>query len=261
MLLFGGGGFNPNRRDLDQPLSRVAEDVNRKLSSVRSLGMEFSELANYFARRGMVILRVEYRKRKTDGVLPDKAVEDARSAIRWVRSHAAAMGIDADRIVVCGGSSGGHLAASLAALDDFDAPDDDASISVAPNVMILHYPLLDFLKGGTRKQTFLSALDGDCELGFRLSPARHWRATMPPTLVFIGTRDPMYETVRDFVARWKAAGQDIDLFIGEGGHGFSLKSPWLEKAAQRMDDFLQKVGYLSAEPKVKLPSRQTGRSQ
>ena len=91
-------------------------------------------------------------------MLPDKAVEDAKSAMRWVRANAARLGIDPNRIVSCGGSSGGHLAASVAALEDFDSPGDDLRISARPNAMLLHYPLLDFLEGGTRTTPFLDAL-------------------------------------------------------------------------------------------------------
>jgi acetyl esterase/lipase len=37
-------------------------------------------------------------------------VGDAKRAVAWVREHAAELGVDPDRIVLAGGSSGGHLA-------------------------------------------------------------------------------------------------------------------------------------------------------
>ena len=100
-----------------------------------------------------------------------EAVEDAKSAMRWVRANAARLGIDPNRIVACGGATGGHLAASVAALEEFDSPGDDVRFSAKPNVMMLHYPLLDFLEGGTRTMPFLDALDGNRELGERFSPS------------------------------------------------------------------------------------------
>ena len=256
-LFFGGGGFNPKDKATGKPHPTADERASREVSPPgSSLGRSFTPQAEYFAKRGMVTMKVEYRKRKTDGVLPDKAVEDAKSAMRWVRRNAAMLGVDPQRIVSCGGSSGGHLAAAVASLEEFDATDDDLSISPKPNAMILYYPLLDFLEGGTRTTPFLAALEGNRDLGERLSPARHWHKDMPPTLVLIGTRDPMFETLQRFVAKWKAAGADVDIFIAEGGgHGLSSKSPWLERTTKRADAFLQSIGYLTGEPKVELPSQ------
>ncbi len=41
-------------------------------------------------------------------------VEEVRTALRWLREHAAGLGADPDRIVVAGWSAGGHLATMLA---------------------------------------------------------------------------------------------------------------------------------------------------
>ena len=41
-------------------------------------------------------------------------VEEVRTALRWLREHAAGLGADPDRIVVAGWSAGGHLAAMAA---------------------------------------------------------------------------------------------------------------------------------------------------
>jgi len=186
-------------------------------------------------------------------VLPDKAVEDAKSAMRWVRANATRLGIDPNRIVSCGGSSGGHLAASIGVLEEFDAPGDDVRFSAKPNAMMLHFPLLDFLAGGTRTMPFLDALDGDKVLGERLSPARHWRNDLPPTLVLIGTKDPMFEFLKGFAAKWKDAGADLALYIGEGGgHGFSTTATWRERSLARMEEFLRHAGCFEAKPAMQL---------
>src|SRR6478752_473806 len=68
---------------------------------------QFKPQAEYFAKRGLVCGRADYRVRGKDGVTPDKCVEDALSAMRWVRGHAAQLGTDPDRIVAAGGSAGG----------------------------------------------------------------------------------------------------------------------------------------------------------
>lgn len=174
LLCFEGGGANPKDKE-GRLYPLAAERAQLRLPVVNAgPGGNFLSAAEHFAKLGLVCIRVEYRKRKTDGVLPDQAVEDAKSAIRWVRTHAAELGVDPARVVAMGASSGGHLAASLAAIKSFDAATDDLSISCQPDALILHSPLMDFLEGGTRDTPFISALDNNRTLGERVSPARHW---------------------------------------------------------------------------------------
>ena len=59
-------------------------------------------------------ITVEYRLKNQHGELPLICIADAKSAIRWVRGHAAGLNIDENRIAAGGGSAGGHLAASTA---------------------------------------------------------------------------------------------------------------------------------------------------
>lgn len=70
-------------------------------------------LVHHMAARGWACLSIDYRlcPRAT---FPD-ALVDVKRAIAWVRENAERWGLDAERIVLTGGSAGGHLA-SLAAL-------------------------------------------------------------------------------------------------------------------------------------------------
>ena len=43
---------------------------------------QFERQAEYFASRGMVTARADYRVKSRDGVTPDQCVEDARTAVR-----------------------------------------------------------------------------------------------------------------------------------------------------------------------------------
>lgn len=248
ILFFGGGGMNPkDKSGNSHPLA--AERAKLGLPAVNAgPGAAFMSEVKHFAARGLLCVRVEYRKRKTDGTLPSDAVEDAASAMRWVRNNAACLGIDASRIVACGSSSGGHLAASLAALDEFDAAGDDRAISRCPDALILHSPLLDFLDGGTRTTPFLAAVGNDRTLGERLSPARHWRADLPPTLIFSGTKEPIFDALREFAAKWKTAGENMDFVAVEGGHVSSLADKSLAQTLTRMEVFLKSVGCWEPSP-------------
>ena len=60
---------------------------------------QFMDQAEYFASRGMVTARADYRVKNRDGVTPDQCVEDARSAVRWLKKNSQQLGIDPKRLV------------------------------------------------------------------------------------------------------------------------------------------------------------------
>jgi len=65
-------------------------------------------LFGHLAAQGHVVVDVAYRLFPETDV--PGMVADAKRAVAWVHGHAGELGIDADRIVLAGGSSGGHLA-------------------------------------------------------------------------------------------------------------------------------------------------------
>ncbi len=71
-----------------------------------------------FARLGYVTFNVSWTPAGTTD--PVDAFANARTAVRWVKSHAAEYGIDTRRIGVFGYSYGGYLATRLAVSDDTD---------------------------------------------------------------------------------------------------------------------------------------------
>src|SRR5688572_5753595 len=80
---------------------------------VRGSPNQFKPQSEHFASRGMVGIRVEYRTiPKGDSGPPVVCIQDAKSAMRFVRAHAPELGVDPARIAAAGGSAGGHLAAA-----------------------------------------------------------------------------------------------------------------------------------------------------
>ncbi len=61
----------------------------------------------HFLERGWNVVNVEHRK--GIGTAPD-AAEDVLSVIKWISENSEEYGLDTDKIVVSGASSGGHLA-------------------------------------------------------------------------------------------------------------------------------------------------------
>jgi acetyl esterase/lipase len=67
------------------------------------------DLTRWFAARGFAMASIEYRL--SGRALFPAQLHDVRAAVRHLRRHAAALGVDADRIGLWGSSAGGHLAA------------------------------------------------------------------------------------------------------------------------------------------------------
>jgi acetyl esterase/lipase len=88
------------------------------------MGGRASGEAPMFARRlaeaGYVAISASYRLSQ-EAVWPAQ-LADVRRAAQYVRHHAAALGVDADRLAALGASAGGHLAAFLAVGDDAADP-------------------------------------------------------------------------------------------------------------------------------------------
>ena len=63
------------------------------------------------AAAGLAVASVDYRL-TGEAIFPAQ-LHDVKAAVRWLRSEAAALGIDGERIVAWGASAGGHLAALL----------------------------------------------------------------------------------------------------------------------------------------------------
>jgi acetyl esterase/lipase len=174
-------------------------------------------------------------------------VEDVRAGVRWVRRHAAELGIDPQRLGAAGESAGGHLAALLATTD---APQDGVGTRVQALVGI--YGVYDFflLKSEGSIEARTGLLGGDPVTAVEGSTLwRHAReasplyladARTPPTLLLHGTADVLVgiEQSVAFQHRLRELGIPADLIPGEGGgHGHILRPPFFEPSLKQTADF------------------------
>jgi acetyl esterase len=204
---------------------------------------QFESQADHLARRGMIAARADYRVKSRQGVTPDKCVEDAKSAVRWLRVNATKLGIVPDRIVASGGSAGGHIAACTALTEGLDAEGEDRSISSKPNALVLFNPVLRF----HGLPAMMKRIDNDEAIGKAISPTLHVSKATPPTLLFFGTDDWLIGQGKEFLRRAKEAGMRAEMFTAEDQpHGFFNSPPWRERTITRMDEFLTSLGYLKA---------------
>jgi acetyl esterase len=205
---------------------------------------QFEPQASHLAARGMVAVRADYRVKSRHGVTPKECVEDAKSAVRWMRQNAGTLGIDPDRIVAAGGSAGGHIAACTAFAPGLDAEGEDARISSKPNTLVLFNPVLRF--AGIPR--LMERIDNNEPLGEAISPTQHLTKDSPPTLIFFGTADRLATMGDEFMEKSKELGHRAVLFTAEGQpHGFFNRPPWQEKTTQQMDEFLLSIGYLEGK--------------
>ena len=212
--------------------------------------LQFVAQSDYFASRGMVAASADYRIESIHHTTPDKCVEDAKSAVRYLRQHAAELGIDPDRVVASGGSAGGHIAACTALIDAFDAGTDDKSISARPNAMVLFNPALNIdelaeeRKGSAEDKAKAEAI----------TPNRFIKAGTPPCIMFFGTADALKKGADGYLAKARPLGLRAELWTAENQpHGFFNRAPWAQVTARKADEFLVSLGYLKGEPTLKLP--------
>jgi acetyl esterase/lipase len=205
---------------------------------------QFESQATHLANRGMIAARADYRVKSRQGVTPKECVEDAKSAVRWLRQNAAKLGIDPNRIVAAGGSAGGHIAACTALVPGLDADGEDTAVSSQPNAMVLFNPVLRL-----DEPQLLRFVGNDKVLAKSMSPTLYLTKDAPPTLLLYGSADRLAAQGDEFMKKSKELGHRAEMFTAEGQkHGFFNRPPWLEKTTQRMDEFLVSIGYLKAKP-------------
>ncbi len=202
---------------------------------------QFEPQADHLARRGLVAARADYRVKSRQGVTPDKCVEDAKSAIRWLRANVSKLGIDPGRIVAAGGSRGGHIAACTALTEGLETEGEDRAISSRPNALVLFNPVMRF--DGIPQ--LMGRIGNDVALGRKLSPTLQVSKATPPTLVLVGTADRLMPQGDDFVRRAKEVGFRGEMFTAANQpHGFFNRPLWQQQTTARMDVFLTSLGYL-----------------
>lgn len=196
--------------------------------------------AAHFAQLGMVGISVEYRLFKPgSGTTVFDCVKDARSAVRYIRAHAAELGIDPQKIVANGGSAGGHLAAGAALFDGIDEAGEDTSDSCVPNACVLFFPVIDTSTEGY----------GNKKIGSRwqeISPLHRVHPNAPPMILFHGTGDSVtpFAGAKAFHDAMLKAGNRCELVVDDGGaHGYLYRDrEHYEDGLRKTQAFLASLG-------------------
>lgn len=182
-----------------------------------------------FARRGWLVVAINYRLSPTNRW--PAQIEDTRQALAWVKRTVAAYGGDPERIVVAGGSAGGHLASLLALIGNSDewrpsnAPD---STDLTVKGCISFYGVLDMTADHATWRSHnrgLKILLEESVMGLSMaehpavfekaSPIHRIAPDAPPFLLLQGKSDTLvdYNVARTFASRYRAiVGADAPLW-------------------------------------------------
>lgn len=201
---------------------------------------QFTKYSDYYASKGFVCFRADYRVTKVNGSNPFQSLEDAKSAIRYIRKNAEDFHIDSNKLVASGGSAGGHLAAACAFITEYNSDTDDLKISTVPDALMLFNPVIDNGPEGYGYDRI-----GDEYPSF--SPLHNIKSPVPPTIFQLGDMDKLVpvSTAEKYKQACEKAGGRCDLVVYEGAqHGFFNKEEYYLKTLEHCDSFLKSLDLL-----------------
>ncbi len=176
-----------------------------------------------YVEQGFVCASVEYRLAKA--ATAPAAVMDVLKAAQWFRDNAQRYHVDTKRIVVTGGSAGGHLALMVGM--------NRRSAKLGPRTrvraVVNFYGITDVADqlGGPNERkyavTWLPEQERRLTLATRVSPMTYVRKDLPPILTIHGDADQTvpYEHGVRLTKALRDAGSTAELVnVPQGGHGF-----------------------------------------
>jgi acetyl esterase len=189
------------------------------------------------AKAGFAWFSISYRL-ATNLMQFGVAVDDVKTAIDHVRTHAREYKVDPNRIAILGESAGAHLAAlaverspeSVAAIVALYPPTD--LVSLAQNARAIPDGIRQALKAVGMEELILGYLR-------EMSPIEHVKPGLPPFLLVHGTQDTVvpYEQSKQMLAKLHRSGVPAELVTVEGG-GHGLRG-W--ELSTRFTPYRQKI--------------------
>ena len=226
----------------------------------------------FFMRRGSAVFSIQYRLGEAGGF--PQNIRDCRNAVRFIRQNAKRFNIDPTRILVTGGSAGGHLSLMVAMVpegfpDGGPAPGlEGVSAKVCGSFSFI--PPTDFVRFWNQGPEDVST-NAEGKIFFRgpddkipndsrprlrvlfhgitpdsaehkafytsMCPVGQVRQNLPPLLICDGEKDPIVPGMqgRELCEKLKAAGADETYWMtSNGGHAF----PGGAGFDKILDDFL-----------------------
>lgn len=184
---------------------------------------EGEPIARWLNELGISAFVLNYRVAPYRHPIP---LQDAQRAIRTVRHHAEAWGIDPQRVGILGFSAGGHLASTAGTHYDsgnLEAADPIDRHSSRPDLMVLCYPVITMeTQGHQGSKNNLIGEDASEELIRHLSSEQQVTPDTPPTFLWHTADDAAVPVENSllFAAALSRHKVPFDLHVFESGrHG------------------------------------------
>jgi acetyl esterase/lipase len=201
VMLIHGGGFRLGDR-----------------TDIRGVGV-------FLAMNGYVCFSIDYRLAPRFPY--PAAVQDAQSALAYMRAHAALFQVDPTRIAAMGGSAGGTIAASVGALSG------RGRTGIQVGAVVSWSGALDLLRVGQERPAAIPTVTGyasgdpsatlaaDQAQLRTASPIDQVKPGAPPMFIANSARELMpFDQAQAMVAKLHTAGVVGELFTAPGGHSF-----------------------------------------
>jgi len=205
---------------------------------------------NSFFKKGMAVANVEYRMTKT--ATAPAAIEDIRCAIVYLIQNSDKYNIDKDKIVIMGGSAGGHLALMAGMIGNNHLFDGNCkgveNIKVAAIIDKYGITEVDGFAAKSRSgKAWLGDKANDEKFVASLSPINYVNSNNPPIFIVHGNADPTvpYQQSVKLNEKLVAAGVKCKFMTVEGGlHGKFPKEKNSE-VNKAIIDFLIEIGIIN----------------
>lgn len=196
---------------------------------------------------GAFVVNVNY-KRLYDKSFP-YAHEEIVDVVMWLKANSKQLGIDADKIVLSGGSAGGHLTAGASIMLAQRGIRIAGQIMEVPFLDFTHTIPIDFPEGDKLYKMMFELYPPMIPLDSEvISPAAmitdKTLEKVSPAVIIVCGKDPLHPQGERYAELLKRHGKLVDLKMYENGyHGFGTdkaeEKP--EQAALREDCFRYKV--------------------
>jgi len=200
---------------------------------------------NSFFKRGYAVANIAYRL--SQQATAPAAVEDTRCALIYLIKNAKALNIDVNKIVIMGGSAGGHLALMGGLLGNDTRFDTNCqgvkNVKVA--AIIDKYGITEVPAWKSKSATqWLGDKAGDAEFAKSVSPLTYVNKNNPPVFIVHGDADPIvpYQQSVDLHKKLNEMGVKNEFMTVEGGLHGKFPAEKNSEVNKRIVEFLKELG-------------------
>lgn len=203
---------------------------------------ELEAYCHYFNDKGYTTILASYRLMAQDNTTPFDAVEDANDAYQYILNHGETWGINTNKIIILGGSAGGHLA--------FWVARKNIAQVRSPQALILLSAVLDTSPRGYGYDKLGNSYS-------QLSPLENTHDDLPPTLIIHDKNDSVvpFEGVNLFYQKLlNIHNVPVQLYTKNiNGHGFYVLNP--ENLGNNID-FLSIIDYFLEKHVINITTKE-----